>query len=208
MIQDVKNNKIKTGFIISIFIVVLTLILYYIAYAFDFGPYAIVFALAFSIISAWASYYNSDKIVLALNKARPATHEEDQKIVNILDSLMASSGLTTKPKLYVVESMQPNAFANVRDPEHEVICVTTALLDTLNYYELEGVIAHEMAHIKNYDIRLSAVVTVMVGLVLMLADMCSRAVFYGGRDSDNDSKRKCNSHANWSSFIADFPNFL
>ena len=78
MIQDVKNNKIKTGFIISIFIVVLTLILYYIAYAFDFGPYAIVFALAFSIISAWASYYNSDKIVLALNKARPATHEADQ----------------------------------------------------------------------------------------------------------------------------------
>lgn len=208
MIQDVKNNKIKTGFIISIFIVVLTLILYYIDYAFDFGPYAIVFALAFSIISAWASYYNSDKIVLALNKARPATHEEDQKIVNILDSLMVSSGLTTKPKLYVVESMQPNAFATGRDPEHAVICVTTALLDTLNYYELEGVIAHEMAHIKNYDIRLSAVVTVMVGLVLMLADMCSRAVFYGGRDSDNDSKRKCNSHANWSSFIADFPNFL
>lgn len=187
MIQDIKRNKLKTTFIVSAFIVVLTLILYFVGMYFDFGPFAIVFALGFSIISAWASYYNSDKIVLSLNKARPATHEEDQKIVNILDSLMASSGLTTKPRLYVVESAQPNAFATGRDPEHAVICVTTALLDTLNYYELEGVIAHEMAHIKNYDIRLSAVVTVMVGLVVMLADLCSRAMIYGsGRDSDNN----------------------
>ena len=162
MIQDIKRNKLKTGFIVSAFIVVITLILYFIGMYFDFGPYAIIFALVFSIISAWASYYNSDKIVLSLNKARPATHEEDQKLVNILDSLMASSGLKAKPKLYVVDSNQPNAFATGRDPEHAVICVTTALLDTLSYYELEGVIAHEMAHIKNYDIRLSAVVTVLV----------------------------------------------
>lgn len=189
MIQDVKRNKIKTGFIVFTFILVITLILYYIGVYFDFGPYAIIFALGFSIISAWASYYNSDKIVLSLNKARPATHEEDQKLVNILDSLMASSGLKTKPKLYVVDSLQPNAFATGRDPEHAVICVTTALLDTLNYYELEGVIAHEMAHIKNYDIRLSAVVTVMVGLIVMLSDLCSRAILYGsGRDNDRDSK--------------------
>ena len=187
MIQDIKTNKLKTTFIVSVFIVVLTLILYFVGMYFEFGPFAIIFALGFSIISAWASYYNSDKIVLSLNRARPATHEEDQKIVNILDSLMASSGLTTKPRLYVVESAQPNAFATGRDPEHAVICVTTALLDTLNYYELEGVIAHEMAHIKNYDIRLSAVVTVMVGLVVMLADLCSHAMIYGShRDSDNN----------------------
>ena len=188
MIEDVKRNKIKTIFIVFSFILVITLILYYVGVYFDFGPYAIVFALGFSIISAWASYYNSDKIVLSLNQARPATKEEDQKLVNILDSLMASSGLTTKPKLYVVDSPQPNAFATGRDPEHAVICVTTALLDTLSYYELEGVIAHEKAHIKNYDIRLSAVVTVMVGLVVMLADMCSRAMLYGNnRDNDKNS---------------------
>ena len=185
MIQDIKRNKIKTGFIVFTFILVITLILYYIGVYFDFGPYAIIFAFGFSVISAWASYFNSDKIVLALNKARPATHEEDQKLVNILDSLMASSGLKTKPKLYVVESEQPNAFATGRNPEHAVICVTTALLDKLNYYELEGVIAHEMSHIKNYDIRLSAVVTVMVGLVVMLADLCSRTMLYGNRRSNN-----------------------
>ena len=185
MIQDIKRNKIKTGFIVFTFILVITLILYYIGVYFDFGPYAIIFAFGFSVISAWASYFNSDKIVLALNKARPATHEEDQKLVNILDSLMASSGLKTKPKLYVVESEQPNAFATGRNPEHAVICVTTALLDKLNYYELEGVIAHEMSHIKNYDIRLSACFTVMVGLVVMLADLCSRTMLYGNRRSNN-----------------------
>lgn len=185
MIEDVKRNKIKTGFIVFTFILVITLILYYIGIYFDFGPYAIVFALGFSIISAWASYYNSDKIVLSLNKARPATHEEDQKLVNILDSLMVSSGLKTKPRLYVVDSPQPNAFATGRNPEHAVICVTTALLDTLNYYELEGVIAHEMAHIKNYDIRLSAVVTVMVGLIVMLADLCSHAMLFGSSSDNN-----------------------
>lgn len=190
MIQDVKRNKLKTGVIISLFIIVITLILYFIGIYFDFGPYAIIIALSFSIISSWASYYNSDKIILSINKARPATHEEDQKIVNILDSLMASSGLTTKPKLYVVESEQANAFATGRDPEHAIICVTTALLNKLEYYELEGVIAHEMAHIKNYDIRLSAVVTVMVGLIVMLADLCSRFLLYGGGSRKNNDKNQ------------------
>lgn len=186
MIEDIKRNKLKSGFIVSVFIVVITLIIYYICIYFDFGPASVIFALTFSIISAWASYYNSDKIVLSLNKARPATHEENQKLVNILDALMLSSGLTHKPRLYVVDSKQPNAFATGRNPENAVICVTTALLEKLDYYELEGVIAHEMAHIKNYDIRLSAVVTVMVGLVVMLADLCSRAIFWSSNDRDNN----------------------
>lgn len=124
-----------------------------------------------------------------MNKARPATREENLKLVNILDGLMVSSGLEHKPKLYVVEDSQPNAFATGRDPEHSIICVTTALLEKLNYYELEGVIAHEMGHIKNYDIRLSAIVTVMVGFVVMLSDFFSRSLFWGRRrDKDNDSK--------------------
>ena len=121
-----------------------------------------------------------------MNKARPATHEEDQKIVNILDTLMISSGLSHKPRLYVVEDSQPNAFATGRNPENSVICVTTGLLEKLNYYELEGVIAHEMSHIKNYDIRLSAVVTVMLGLIVMLSDMFSRWTFRSSRKRDND----------------------
>ncbi len=185
MFEDIKRNKLKTGFIVSCFIAVITLILYYVCIYFDFGPSSIVIALVFSIISAWASYYNSDKIVLSMNKARPATHEEDQKLVNILDALVVSAGLESKPKLYVMDEAQPNAFATGRDPQHAVICVTTGLLEKMDYYELEGVIAHELAHIKNYDIRLSAVVTVMVGLVVMLQDICSRALFWGSGDSDD-----------------------
>ena len=101
---------------------------------------------------------------------------------------MISSNLKFKPKLYVVDDNQPNAFATGRDPEHSVICVTTALLDTLNYYELEGVIAHELSHIANYDIRLSAIVTVMVGVIVMLSDMFTRNFLYRDNDRDSDNK--------------------
>lgn len=185
MLEDVRKNKFKTGIIVSVFILVITLIVYYICYAFDFGPMSIVIALIVSIISAWSSYYYSDKIVLKMSDARPATEEEDKKIINILDALMVSSGLSTKPKLYVMDSAQPNAFATGRNPENAVICVTTGLLEKLEYYELEGVIAHEMAHIKNYDIRLSAVLSVMVGLVVMLADMFTRVFFFASNDRDS-----------------------
>lgn len=190
MFENIKKNKIESGVIIGIFIVVITLIVYYICYALNLGTFSIVFALIFSIASSWGSYYYSDKIVLSLNRARPATKEEDLKIVNILDSLMVSSGLTVKPRLYVTEDPQPNAFATGRNPENAVICVTTGLLEKLEYYELEGVIAHELSHIKNYDIRLSCVVSVMVGFIVMLSDIFSRALFWGGlnKDRDRDSK--------------------
>lgn len=189
MYSDIRKNKIKTAFIVSIFILVITLIVYYVCMAFDLGTVSIVIALTFSIASAWVSYYYSDKIILSLNRARPATHEENRQLVNILDGLMVSSGLEHKPRLYIVEDSQPNAFATGRNPANAIICVTTGLLDKLDYYELEGVLAHELSHIKNYDIRLSAIVTVMVGLVVMLSDLVSRMLFWGGgRDNDNDSK--------------------
>ena len=188
MFEVIKKNKLKTGVIISIFIIIITLITYYICMAFDLGYMSILIALIFSIGSAYLSYYNCDKIVLSMNKARPASQEEFKKLNNILDSLMISSGLEFRPRLYVVEDNQPNAFATGRDPQHSVICVTTALLDRLDYYELEGVLAHELSHITNYDIRLSAIVTVMVGVIVMLSDMFTRTFIYHDRDSDSDSK--------------------
>ncbi len=190
MFEDVRRNKIKSGFIISAFILMITLIVYYISIAFEIdASIALTIALLFSIISSWASYFYSDKIILAVSHARPATEAEDKKIINILDGLMISSGLPSRPRLYVVEDAQPNAFATGRNPKHAIICVTTGLLDKLEYYELEGVVAHEMAHIKNYDILLSAVVTVMVGFIVMLSDMFTRGFFYrSGRSKDNDSE--------------------
>ena len=182
MFEDIKKNKIKSWVIVLAFLVVISLIIYYICMALDLGPISIFIAMIFSILTTWGSYYYSDKIVLSLNKARPATREENLKLVNILDSLVVSSGLPCTPKLYIVEDAQPNAFATGRNPENSVICVTTGLLDKLEYYELEGVIAHEMAHIKNYDIR-----SVMVGFVVMLADWFTRIAFWGGfRDRDNE----------------------
>ena len=189
MFEDIKRNKMKSWFIVLLFLVFISFIVYYICMALDLGEMSIIIAITFSILSTWGSYYYSDKIVLTLNKARPATKEENLKLVNILDALVVSSGLPCTPKLYIVEDSQPNAFATGRNPENAVICVTTGLLDKLEYYELEGVIAHEMAHIKNYDIRLSAVVSVMVGFVVMLSDWFTRIAFWGGsRDSDDDSK--------------------
>ena len=189
MFETSKKNKFESGLIVGIFILIITLIVYYVCHALRLGTMSIVIALIFSIGSAWASYYYSDKIVLSLNKARPATKEEDQKLVNILDALMVTAGLPNKPRLYVVDDAQPNAFATGRNPQNAVICVTTGLLEKLDYYELEGVIAHEMSHIKNYDIRLSCVVSVMVGFIVMLSDLFSRALFWGGmKDRDSDSK--------------------
>ncbi len=188
MFEDIKRNKIKTGVVISIFIVIITLIIYYICMAFDLGYVSIVIAFIFSAGSAYLTYHNCDKIVLSMNKARPATPEEFKKLNNILDALMVSSGLSYRPRLYVVEDEQPNAFATGRDPEHSVICVTSALLDKLDYYELEGVLAHELSHIANYDIRLSAIVTVMVGTILMLSDMFTRTFIYRNNDRDSDNK--------------------
>ena len=188
MYEDIKNNKIKTGVIISIFLLAITLIIYYICMAFDLGTYSIIFALIFSIPTTYISYYNSDKIVLTMSKARPATKEEYHKLVNILDALVISANLPTTPKLYVIQSKQPNAFATGRNPENAVICVTTGLLEKLDYYELEGVIAHELGHIANYDIRLSAVVTVMVGFIVMLSDMFTRRFFFkSSKSSKNNS---------------------
>ena len=190
MFEDIKKNKIKSWFIVLLFLAFIAVIVYYICMALDLGELSIIIAMIFAIVSTWGSYYYSDKIVLKLNNARPATREEDLKLVNILDSLVISAGLPEKPQLYVIEDAQPNAFATGSNPTHAVICVTTGLLEKLDYYELEGVLAHEMSHIKNYDILLSAVVSVMVGFVVILSDWFTRISFYGGRrgrDGDNDN---------------------
>ena len=185
MYNDITKNKIKTTVIVFFFLTMITLIVYYLCYFFNFGEYAIVIALSFSIITTTITYFNCDKTVLASVNAREATKEEDQQLTNILDGLMVTAGLKSKPRLYVIDSAQPNAFATGRNPEHAIICVTKGLLEKLNYYELEGVVAHELSHVKNYDIRLSAVVSVMVGFVVMLSDTFTRTIFRSRRSSDN-----------------------
>ena len=187
ILEEVRKNKISSFFIVSIFIIVIMIGVYSICMYFDLGPLSIVFALAFSIIPSVISYYNCDKMVLALNGARPATKEQDLLIDTILENLCIASGLP-KPKLYVIQDNALNAFATGRNPENAVICLTTGIIEKLNKYELEGVIAHELSHIKNYDILLSTIVSVFVGLVVILSDFFSRWAFRSSRRDNDNSK--------------------
>lgn len=187
ILQSVRKNKISSFFIVSVFIIVIMVGVYFVCLYNGLGLATSVFlALIFSIIPAIISYYNCDKMVLGLNGARPATREQDLQLSVLLENLCVASGLP-KPKLYVIQEAAPNAFATGRNPENAVICVTTGLLEKLDKYELEGVLAHELAHIKNYDILLSTIVSVFVGFVVMLSDVMTRVVFRGSRRSDNDN---------------------
>ena len=187
ILRDVKKNKNKTFIIVLIFGIFVSLFVYFISVLLFENVYmALIWGVTISIITSFSSYYNSDKIVLSLNKARPANKEEDLELNNLLEGLCLATGLP-KPKLYVMEDNAMNAFATGRNPEHAVICVTTGLLQRLDKYELEGVLAHELSHIKNYDILLSTVATVMVGFVVMISDLITRVRFYRS-DDDDDSK--------------------
>ncbi len=191
MFETSKKNKRKTFAIVLLFIILLSYIVYTLINLWypEAGVSAVIIALALAVITSWASYYNSDKIVLSLNGARPATLEENQRMYENLEGLCIAAGLPM-PKLYIMEDGSPNAFATGRDPEHAVICVTTGLMDKLNSYELEGVLAHELSHIKNYDILLQTIAAVFVGFTSILSDFFLRVGargFRGSRRSDDNN---------------------
>jgi len=141
-------------------------------------PEILPLAVIFAVISTVGSYYYSDRIVLRMSRARPATKEEYAHLVNSVEGLAIAAGLPA-PRIYVIDDSAPNAFATGRDPQRAVICVTTGLLDKLNRVELEGVIGHEMAHIKGYDIRLMTLAAVLAGVVVLLSDWLLRSMWYG-----------------------------
>ncbi len=187
ILKAVRDNKLQSFAIVTGFLLIVTLIVYFVCYYCNLGIYSVIIALVFSITSTIASYYNCDKLVLAMNGAHPATEEQYKLLNSILDGLVLASGLP-RPKLYVVDDPCPNAFATGRDPEHAVVCFTTGILEQMNKYELEGVMAHELAHIKNYDILLSTVISVFAGFVVMISDFVLRYGFRRrSRDNDKDS---------------------
>jgi heat shock protein HtpX len=148
------------------------------------NPGILYIAIIFSIVMNVTSYWFSDKIALASTGAKEASETEYLEIHRILENLSITAGLP-KPRLYIISDGSPNAFATGRNKEHSAVAVTTGLLQTLDRNELEGVIAHELAHIGNRDILLSTVVVVLVGFIAMLADMFLRMSLFGGRDSEN-----------------------
>ena len=178
-------NKRKSALIIALFIIFVTLAVYILSQAFavylgyQTGGLGITgIALIISGLMSFGSYYYSDKIVLKISGARPAVRSRDFKFYTVAENLSIATGIP-KPRLYVIDDTAPNAFATGRDPDHAVVVATRGLLDKLSRTELEGVIAHELSHIKNYDIRLMSIVTVMVGMVTLLGDFFLRMSFYG-----------------------------
>jgi heat shock protein HtpX len=144
-----------------------------------FGPWGIVVALLFSAGLAFASYWKSDAVALAVSRAVPADPETYKRLHNIVEGLCIASGLP-KPRVYVVDDPAPNAFATGRNPQHAAIAVTTGLLEKMNRVELEGVIAHELSHIKNYDILVSTLAVTMVGAIALLTDITIRMMWWNG----------------------------
>jgi heat shock protein HtpX len=143
------------------------------------GVVGLVIASLIAGFGAIASYFAGDRLVLRAARAKPVTHEEEPRLHNIVEGLALASGLP-KPAVYVVEEKAPNAFATGRDPEHSSIAVTRGLLESLNRVELEGVIGHEMAHIKDRDILLGTVVAALVGAVVLLSEFMLRWLWWGG----------------------------
>ncbi len=187
--QLVRSNKRRTNLIVLAFVIFVVGAVYLMSEAFGYSLSTVGFAFIFSGITAFTSYWWSDKVILAISGARKATREEFFDFYTTVENISMSQRLPM-PDLYVIEDTAINAFATGRDPEHAVICATTGLLSRLNRSETEGVMAHELSHIKNYDIRLMSIVTVLVGLVSLLADWMIRMNRFGlgGRKRDNNGR--------------------
>lgn len=180
--KQISSNRWKTYFIIVLFIAFITLLAYIFGQADNSGFSFALLAFLISLTVSIGSYYFSDQIILSMSGARPADPKADFDFYTVAQNMSIASGLPM-PKLYVIDDTAPNAFATGRDPQHAVVVATTGILQKLDRAELEGVIAHEMSHVKNFDIRLAAIVAVLVGTVVYLADIFMRSLWFrrGGR---------------------------
>jgi len=185
--EQIQRNKIRSTVIVSGFIFFIIGTAYLISYALSLDNSFLIGAFIFALISAFSSYFYGDQIVLTLNRAMPADRKKYFNFYTVTENL-SMANKTPMPKIYVIDSSAMNAFATGRDPQHAVICATTGLLDKLNRTQLEGVIAHELSHVKNYDIRLMMIVSILIGTLSILTNMATRSMFFGGgrRRSNSD----------------------
>lgn len=177
--SQISSNKFKTWLIVILFILFITILVFVYGNVSGYGLSFAGIALILSGFMSFGSYYYSDKIILGLSNAKQIQKKDNPELFRIVENLCIGAGLQM-PKIYIINDSAPNAFATGRDPKHAIICVTTGILEKLNKIELEGVIAHELSHIKNYDIRLMAIVVVLVGLVALIADFFMRSLWFSG----------------------------
>ncbi len=186
MNEQIARNKRRTFLMLLGFVAIITLAATAIVLLFGGGWVGVIIAFVLAMALAWGSYYNSDKIAIAASRAQPADETEYRRYHNLVEGLCIAAGLP-KPRLYVVDDPAPNAFATGRNPKHAALAVTTGLLDVMNRVELEGVIAHELSHVKNYDILVSTVAVITVGTIALLSDLGLRFMFWGGRAGRRDN---------------------
>lgn len=175
----VRSNKRRSVALVVGFIVVVALVGAAIGLLVGNGPIFTLVALIISGAIAFGSYWKADAIALRVSRAQPADPQQYQRLHNLVEGLCIAGGLP-KPGVYVVDDPAPNAFATGRNPEHAAIAVTTGLLDKLNRVELEGVVAHELSHIRNYDILVSTLAVTMVGAVALMSDLAIRMMWWNG----------------------------
>ncbi|MBI5728569.1 MAG: M48 family metallopeptidase [Candidatus Magasanikbacteria bacterium] len=186
MYNQIDANKRKTWLLIGIFSAIIIVIGYVLNEFYGFGYESVIFAMIISIVMSLTSYYHGDKLALWSTGARPISKEENPYVYRLVENLCISAGMPV-PKIHLIDSPALNAFATGRDPAHASIALTTGIVEALENEELEGVIAHELSHVKNYDIRVMTVVIVLVGVISLLADWFLRARWLGmGRRRDNE----------------------
>lgn len=184
--SQIDSNKFKTWLIMSFFVVLITTLVYIYAKASGYGLSFAGIALIISGLITLASYYYSDKMILGMSGAKQIQKEDNPKLFRAVENLSIAAGVPM-PRVYILKDTAPNAFATGRDPKHAVVCATTGLVDKLTETELEGVVAHELSHIKNFDIRLMSIVSILVGMVALLADFFMRSMWYSN-DRDRDTR--------------------
>lgn len=189
--EQIDSNKRRSWLIIILFVAFVTAFGYFFSYIYNYDWTFLVFALVISGVGSWISYYNSDSIALGLAGAKPVTHKTYPQYINIVENIARVARIPT-PKTYVIPSNAFNAFATGRDPQHGAIAITQGILDNMTRTEIEGVIAHELSHIRNYDTRLMTIVAILVGSIAMVMNWSWRMSMFGGGRRRSDDNREGN----------------
>lgn len=187
MYSQIDDNKRRTWILLIVFVAVIAAVGWLLGQVTDYGNGLVIFALIFSALGGLFSYYSGDKVALWSAGAQAIKKEDSPYVYRLVENLCLSSGLPL-PQIYLITDNSINAFATGRDPQHAAIAITTGAVAKLENEELEGVIAHELSHIKNYDIRLMMVVIILVGTVALVADWFWRLNFLGGRRNNNENR--------------------
>jgi heat shock protein HtpX len=185
MYGRIASNVRKTWLLIAGFVLLVVAIGWVFGQFTGYGYWPVGIATVVAVVMTWGSYFKSDKIALAMSRAKPADEAHYKQLHNVVESLALAAGMP-KPRVYIVEDSAPNAFATGRDPEHAAIAVTTGLLEKMSRDELEGVIAHELSHIKNRDTLVMTIAVTLVGVIVLMADWFLRAMWWGGGRRDRD----------------------